>query len=286
MMTKRASRWDALFAWGRILLGRLAVCLAGFTLGGLPTAVSAAVPAARCQVSHYDATARVRHVHDGDTLTLDDGRRVRIIGLDTPELGRDGRPPQAYAVAARDALRALLRHDARVHLRYGTDRRDHYGRTLAHVYLMDGRDVAAVLLRAGLATALVIPPNLSGVACYQAAESAARTQGRGLWSLAAYQSVPAARLGRHDTGFHLIHGRVLRVKRARHGWWLILPGLLVIHLRDEDMGNFPGFAPRTLVGQEVAARGWLHYHRHWRNAGGGARLSLRVRHPAALFLLQ
>ncbi len=279
-MRKRASRWGAFFAIVVASIGPLWAATPG------------------CQVRRYDETVGVRQVHDGDTVWLADGRRLRIIGLDTPELGRDGLPAQPYAKMARKVLRSLLRPDARLRLRYDVERRDRYGRLLAHAYLMDGRDVAAVLLRRGLATVLVVPPNLVQVPCYSTAETVARDAGQGIWSLPAYRSVPVARLGRRDTGFHLLTGRVRRVVRRGQGWWLIMAGIVVIHIRDADLANFTHFDPRTLVGREVAARGWLHYHSRWygrgrtppglaaeRRLGRHGVLSLRVRHPSALFPL-
>lgn len=279
-MRKRASRWGALFACVALGIGPLWAATPG------------------CPPAHYDETVSVRQVHDGDTVRLVDGRSLRLIGLDTPELGRDGHLAQPYAKVARKVLRDLLRPDARLRLSYAVERHDRYGRLLAHAYLMDGREVAVVLLRRGLATVLVVPPNLARIACYSAAETVARDAGRGIWSLPAYRPVPAAWLGRHDTGFHLLTGRVRRVVRRGQGWWLIMAGIVVIHIRDADLANFTRFDPRTLTGREVAARGWLHYHsRRYgygrttsglaaeRQRGGRARLSLRVRHPGALFPL-
>ena len=50
----------------------------------------------------------VAKVVDGDTLRLVDGRSVRLIGINTPELGRDGRKAEPFAVAAQRRLRALV----------------------------------------------------------------------------------------------------------------------------------------------------------------------------------
>jgi len=87
-------------------------------------------------------------VYDGDTITIR-GERIRIMGLDTPELGRGARCASEgrMAIAARDELRRLLR-GAEITLR--RDGSDRYGRTLAYVYA-DGQDVAQALIAAGLA---------------------------------------------------------------------------------------------------------------------------------------
>ena len=85
-------------------------------------------------------------VYDGDTIRLGD-ERIRIVGLDTPELGHRARC-QSEADAAEQAKRALKRAIARGDValhRQGTDR---YGRTLARV-TVDGRDVAGTLISEG-----------------------------------------------------------------------------------------------------------------------------------------
>ena len=54
------------------------------------------------------STVQVRQVIDGDTLRLQDGRSVRLIGINAPEIGRKGQSDEPYAVAARRRLQALV----------------------------------------------------------------------------------------------------------------------------------------------------------------------------------
>ena len=51
---------------------------------------------------------KVRQVIDGDTLILADETRLRLIGLDAPELGREGRPDKPWARTARQRLASLV----------------------------------------------------------------------------------------------------------------------------------------------------------------------------------
>ena len=91
----------------------------------------------------------VRQVVDGDTLRLVDGRSIRLIGINTPELGRKGRSDEPYAMQARRRLQALVdASDGRVGLLPGEQRKDRYGRTLAHLYDAQGRNLEAQLLAA------------------------------------------------------------------------------------------------------------------------------------------
>ncbi|PSQ90779.1 MAG: hypothetical protein BRD57_05985 [Proteobacteria bacterium SW_6_67_9] len=95
-----------------------------------------AVPAASgitCPADRIDRRAAVDAIYDGDTVRLRDGTDVRLIGVDTPEIGRDGAPDEPHARDARRVLRQLTRNaDRRLHLRLDADRRDDYGRLLAH----------------------------------------------------------------------------------------------------------------------------------------------------------
>ena len=103
----------------------------------------------------------VQRVVDGDTLRLSDGRNVRMIGLNTPELGKQGRSDEPFAVAARKRLEALVAaSDGRVGLVPGKESKDHYGRTLAHVYGADGANLEAQMLAEGLGFQVAVAPNV------------------------------------------------------------------------------------------------------------------------------
>jgi micrococcal nuclease len=67
------------------------------------------------------------------------------------------------------------------------ERRDHYARWLAHVYLPDRGSVTADLLRMGLATQLTVPPNTYDFDCYRRAEAKVRAERAGIWHLPTYQ---------------------------------------------------------------------------------------------------
>jgi len=205
----------------------------------------------------------VRHVHDGDTLWLNDGRKLRLIGIDTPELARDQRPADAYAEQAREALRQLVRSsDYRISLSYGPQREDRYNRTLAHLYLLDGTSVQGHLLRQGLATAFTTPPNDTRSACYREAETQAMKKNRGIWSLPRYQSKTLQQLSSHDRGFHRIRGRVTRVYFGKKAVWIHLGRdrgkSLRLRINHRDLANFDRRSLQTLQGKSIAVRGWLH----------------------------
>ncbi len=96
----------------------------------------------------------VRRVSDGDTIVLHDGRTVRLLGIDSPELARQGTPAGFYATEAHTALRHLIEDRP---LRIETENIDRYGRVLAVLYAEDGTNINEQLVRMG--AAMVYPSN-------------------------------------------------------------------------------------------------------------------------------
>jgi len=254
---------------GAFFVAALLAGLLGTPSIGLPQ------PLGDCRAEHISERARVDHVYDGDTVKLSDGRRVRLIGINTPEVGHDGEVSQPHAQQARAFLKDLLdKHNRVLQLQYGRETRDHYGRLLAHVFLEDGSNVATRLLEKGLATALVVPPNTWAQDCYQAFENAARTAGRGLWALPAYQSQDSTGLSPADRGFRIVFGQVTEIRPARHSLWVDLAGPLVVRIARKDMTNFSAGYLDSLPGKTVEVRGWLKEDKRG--------LRMNVREPSAI----
>lgn len=128
----------------------------------------------------------VERVVDGDTIiVLIDGKseRVRLIGIDTPESVRPDYPVEYCGREASQFAKELLRGKS-VRLEYDVERRDRYGRLLAYVYTAgEGGQIFinAELLKAGLATALDIPPNTKFARRFYKFQRTASEKGRGMW---------------------------------------------------------------------------------------------------------
>jgi endonuclease YncB( thermonuclease family) len=226
------------------------------------------------------ASVAVQRVVDGDTLRLTDGRSVRMIGLNTPELGKKGRPDEPFAVAARKRLEALVAaSDGRVGLLPGKEGKDHYGRTLAHVYGADGANLEAQLLAEGLGFQVAVAPNIDLVDCQQAAERSARQAGLGLW-----RQSPVLKADQIDTsGFAVLSGRVSKVQRNRGGVWIELQDSVVLRVAPNVLDRFPAAALDGLEGKQVEARGWvLDRSRKGGLKKGQARWMLPLTDPAML----
>lgn len=225
-------------------------------------------------------TAHVRHTLDGDSLVLDDGRQVRLIGVNAPEFGHDGRPEQPLARAAQQRLAALT-EGRTVTLVFEQERTDRHGRSLAHVRLADGTHVEEVLLREGLAWMIAISPNVAELARLQAAEDEARRQNRGVWGRPEYRPAPAERLTAKDTGFILLSGTVHALERSAHAYHFRLTARVTLLVpREHWQRHFAAVygRPQALVGRGIVARGWLTEH------NGG--LSLRLTHAVMLTLTE
>ena len=132
--------------------------------------------------------AIVTHVVDGDTMDVvfDDGleARIRFLGVNTPETVDPRRPVQCFGKEASDYAKKLL-SGSRVLLESDpqADERDKYGRLLRNIFLSDGTDVNATLVREGYAYAyLSFPLDPERKVELKALEDDARINKRGLWN--------------------------------------------------------------------------------------------------------
>jgi len=221
----------------------------------LPVAPPAA---AACQADPGALQRRsVTAVIDGDTLRLAGGDSLRLVGVNTAEIGRDGRPDEPLAQAARVALQDMLGPDNSVWLRPARERRDRYDRLLAYAFDARGNSLSGQLIASGLGFHVAIAPNLALADCLQAAERDARRQGLGIWAEPAFVPRAMADLARGAGGFHLIRDRVTRVSFKDNGWWLQLGGKLGVKISEADQSRFSRRQLLALEGTVVEVRGWL-----------------------------
>ena len=124
---------------------------------------------------------RLVRVLDGDTIALDNGETVRLIGVDAPEIHHPEIPVQRFGQEAAEFLRRFT-EGLECTLEYEpTDIRDQYGRLLAYVFV-EGRLVNAEIIRQGYAYAYTRFP-CRRQAEFIVLEHEARENQRGLWHL-------------------------------------------------------------------------------------------------------
>jgi endonuclease YncB( thermonuclease family) len=123
---------------------------------------------------------QVLRVVDGDTLEIELIGEVRLIGVDTPELYHPLKPVQFFAREASDLVKELVA-GLPVRLEYDREKKDKYGRTLAYVYLSDGRCLNEEIIRRGYGFAYTRFP-FKYLMKYRQLEAQARAKGLGLWA--------------------------------------------------------------------------------------------------------
>ena len=243
----------------------------------LPDCAQAQLPQQAYQVT-------VALVDDGDTFTLRSGERVRLIGINTPELEREAwddhpaTPAQPLAHAAKVRLAQLLGQG--VFLLNDRDTRDTYQRLLAHPYTPQGHNITRMLLAEGYGFAVTIAPNSAFAECYFVAEAEARSQRAGVWQEPSYAPVAASDLTQNGrSGFMLVEGVVQSVHASRRALWVHFEGELAVMIRHKYVPQFRNNS--DWQGARFIARGWVidrgpttkPWHKRW---------LLSVSHPSML----
>lgn len=128
--------------------------------------------------------ATVAYVHDGDTLFLDTPGgevKVRLIGIDSPELADDDTAQECYGPEAAAELRRLLPEGTTVWALEDREPSDRYGRALLYLFTGDGVFVNRAMVLAGAAEAIRVGDNDRYWPELQDAERDARTAEVGMW---------------------------------------------------------------------------------------------------------
>lgn len=124
--------------------------------------------------------ATVTKVHDGDTVSIIIGNaeeKVRLIGVDAPELGQE-----PWGKRARRKLQEMMRKtDRTVKVEFDVEERDKYGRLLAYLWTKDGRLINEEMIKSGYAIVYTVPPNVRYVDRLRQAQNMALKRRVGIW---------------------------------------------------------------------------------------------------------
>jgi endonuclease YncB( thermonuclease family) len=206
---------------------------------------------------------KVVQVVDGRSVLLDDGREVRISGIEIPQSPARGELPSASAKAALEAM--LL--GQLVELRGLQNVTDRYGRTVAFMVRQDGAiDVAGDLLARGHAWVAAQIGDAACAAELLSRERVARTSKLGLWSEPSYDVIEArnapqllAARGR----FSVVEGKVLSVRESGGTIYLNFGRrwsealTVTISKRHERIFSGAGLWLNRLESRTVRIRGWI-----------------------------
>lgn len=237
------------------------------------------VHANNCSANKIHETVKVAHVYDGDTIKLADGRKLRIIGINTPERGRDGEKDQPFYHEAKNHLQQIIeKNNSHLKIVVGKDKRDRYKRLLAHVFTLQGENITASMLKKGMGFSIAIPPNVNFNTCYQNAESEAKKKNLGIWQHSFSRAIEATSLPETTHGFHQVKGTVQRIGESRSSYWLNLDKKFALRVMKKDLPYFIKYHPNELLNRQLIARGWIYQQK--------SELRMSIRHPAALELLK
>jgi micrococcal nuclease len=258
----------------RRLRGKLLASAAAFAAGCLLIGWSGAPRAAKSQrvcAELEDGPSRtVTRVIDGETVALDDGTELRLIGMLAPRAIDVGTAPGTWRMerAAVEALQGLVLGRT-IEIRFAGERIDRYGRMKGHVFLASDEGpvwVQGRLLESGLARAYTLALHRACEPQLLAAERAAREARLGVWAEAAYDlrfaDDPAALL-RHAATFQLVEGRVTHVATTRGSIYLNFGQSrrrgFSVSLRLGDRARLGRFQdnPKNLEQAQMRVRGWI-----------------------------
>jgi endonuclease YncB( thermonuclease family) len=231
--------------------------------------VISSAAASACEGLRDGPKGTVTEIVDGDTLLLDTGLVVRLIGIQAPKLalGRDGLTDWPRANEAKAALIALTLKKP-VLLRYGGEELDRYGRTLAQVTVTGDSPVwvQEAMLAQGQARVYSFADNRSCLAELMAAETRARAGGLGIWGDSYYRVRRADRpadLAKLAGHYELVEGRVLNAEKLgaqvflNFGRYYKEDFTAVIDARALRLFADAGIDPSKLGNALVRVRGWI-----------------------------
>jgi len=250
---------------------------------------STLVWANNCKLAHAHQskaqTVKVEKVIDGDTIRLSDGKLVRFIGINTPEIDHKFGNSQPFAERARRYLKSKVgRFKGKVLLLMGAEHKDRHGRLLAHIFSPRGQNIQADILLNGFGVWIAVPPNLEYMDCYRNIEQEARQSKSGVWGEQYKEPLDTKYLTEKNTGFQWIRGKISRIGKGKKNWWLNFEDVLsqkkyskvTLRVNKDDLHYFKEQPLDHLLNKIVTVRGWLSKHKN--------QLVMTLRHPASLEL--
>ena len=216
---------------------------------------------------------RVARVYDGDTIVLENGKHVRLLGLNTPEIGGYQNDEEPGGMAAKKWLQALLQKN-KVLLEFDHVRQDKYKRLLAHVFLPNGKHINLAILENGLAAVSIIPPNGRYTDQLVQAQQNAERQKLGIWSMPEYQVKPIAQISDQNKGWQRFTGSPVSIKKGKKYTRLIFTDKIDIRIANANLNLFPALT--TYLGKTLEIRGWVARNKDHR--------SMLIQHPSALII--
>ena len=158
----------------------------------------------------------VSKIYDGDTFKTASGEKIRLLGINTPEVARDDKPGEPLAEQATLQLKRLIQGKT-VRLEFDSERKDRYGRVLAHVYLRDGRWINSKMIELGFAHSYTFAPNFKHSPALLKRERAAREKKQGIWGTSRFKLLRSSDVDEKYIGqFRVVSGSPSSIQKK--GW--------------------------------------------------------------------
>ncbi len=191
----------------------------------------------------------VQKVYDGDTFQTRHGEKVRLLNINTPEIQHRDTQAQVGGNAASLALKKLIL-GKQVRLTFDQQKKDKYGRSLAHVWMRDGLWVNQYLIEQGYAHVYIFEPNTRLVQKLLESEHQAQKERRGIWASSRFKVLDSKYLSARVIGqFRVVHGRVDSIKK-----WAFQTGKLHVSIPRKVRKIFQK-PPALQQGQMITVRG-------------------------------
>ena len=235
-------------------------------------------PGADSRVMHIkpgDSYYFVKKVYDGDTVLLDNGQKVRLLGINTPEVESRNKDEEPGGIEAKHWLQNRL-SGKKVRLVRDAGRKDKYGRILAHLFTQQDEHINLELVINGLATLNIHPPNLKYADELLAAQQQAEAKSFGLWGYPRYAAKPVTAIRQGQSkGWQRLTGHVRAIRESRKSWYLEFTDSFAARIQKQYLALFPEI--NFYEGKEIEIRGWVKRKKQ--------RYTMLIRHPSAVKIL-
>jgi endonuclease YncB( thermonuclease family) len=214
----------------------------------------------------------VKKVYDGDTILLANGNKVRLLGINTPEVEGRNKTAQAGGEQAKRWLQKKLQNK-KVRLLKDVEKNDKYGRLLAHIFTEDKQHINLELVKNGLASVNIHPPNLKYTDQLLKAELLAEQQRLGIWNYKEYEPKQANQIKQtRFQGWQRVVGQIINIRHNHKYSYLNFSDTFGLKIERSSSDLFPEL--ESYVGKKLEARGWINKHKN--------RYSMFIRHPSQL----
>lgn len=216
--------------------------------------------------------SKINKIYDGDTIQLANGNKIRFSGINTPEIQHRNKPAEKGGIEAKQWLVAALKH-RRIRLEVDVQKKDKYGRFLAHVFTEDGMHVNVELVKNGWASMSIYPPNLKYIASLMKAEKQAEERKLGIWGFEEYHAKQVGDIGKSSiSGWQRVVGRIRNVRHYRKNSYLYFSDTFAVRIAKKSLKIFSKL--ESYIGKKIEVRGWVRKYK--------GQYRMFVRHPSSL----